>query len=617
MIWSRLLTRARRIGAASCIIAVAGSIACERAKSSATLDTSKAAQQVSASSSTPAQGVVVPESSPEAMHAFAAAHLRPGVKPGDFLTNKADYPTGDTADVYRAVLDMLYVSKDGFPGQVVLNDFAITGVWTCSKMPCPILPMGTGSEPKLETVDAYRIARLNRRHITPKFKYHIPLTLMGETEQREMEIDGREIAARDSAAGRRIGMREVPFWLGFQARYPHAWGVAVLSVVGMNPQKNEAILQVLHQCGTYCHSTETMVLWKVRGQWHVIERVPEEGDSTDLGNESLRYRGVGKHTPLNEIKESARRDSIRQAALPRDIHGRITTRDGKPLSGAKIELHMDAQPNSVWWVDSDFRGDYRFDGVLVGGAGLMVRCPKASSRPDTLAAVTATDVAIGQSVEVNVQIDRAICDDTPSAAQQQAMTPPSQPQIIQPKVNVPMQNEFDAARARNSAYPNAEEGAVYAAALDRLGSPDPGKMILVYGATRSACNRASCNQDYQRRIRYEPRVMLSAMENFLSVREQRRDFRPDFPARPGVVVVGDSAIVALERATARGNAFSDADVMQQAWPNAQYSLSFSAIGLSAQRKQAIVEVMRSGSERLLCILNRTASGWQVVRWVNL
>src|SRR5689334_704817 len=109
MIPSRILTRAGAIGATSLLIAVA----CERAKSSAAVDTSAA--QASASS-TPPRGVV-PESSPDAMRAFAAAHLRPGLKPGDFLTNKADYPTGDTADVYRAVLDTLYVSKDGFPGQ--------------------------------------------------------------------------------------------------------------------------------------------------------------------------------------------------------------------------------------------------------------------------------------------------------------------------------------------------------------------------------------------------------------------------------------------------------------------------------------------------------------------
>lgn len=615
MTWSRLFSRARAIGAASLLIA----IACERAKSPATVDTSNVAREVSAASSTPSQRGVGPESSPEAMRAFAAAHLRPGLKPGDFLTNKADYPTGDTADVYRAVLDTLYVSKDGFPGQVVLNDFAMTQVVTCERMPCPIIPRGTGSEPHLETLDAYRIAQLNRRHITPKFKYHIPLQLIGETQRREIEIDGRVIGVRDSVANARQGMREHPFWLGFQARYPHAWGMAMLSVVGMNPQKNEAILQVRHACGTYCHSTETMVLWKVRGKWHVVERVPEEGDSTDLGSENLRYRGVGMHTPLHEMRESARRDSIRLAALPRDIHGKITAKDGTPLPGVLIELRMDAQPNGVWRVDADFRGDYRFDGVVVGGAGLMVRCPKASNRPDSLAAVTGTDVGIGKSVEVNFQIDRAICyDPTPTAGAQPTQSSQAipQPQIIQPKVNVPMQNEFDAARARNSAYPSAEDASVYTAVLDRLAAGGPGNLVVLYGSTRSACKGASCNQDYQRRIRYEPRVMLSAMDNFLAVRERRNDFRADFPARNGVAVVGDSAIVALERATARGNAFSDATVIQQAWADVQYSLSFSAIGFSPSHKQAIVEVMRSGSEPLLCIVNRTANGWQVVRWVK-
>ncbi|HJP59758.1 MAG TPA: carboxypeptidase-like regulatory domain-containing protein [Gemmatimonadaceae bacterium] len=620
--------RARAIRSASLLPAFIVLFACAREKSTASDDTSAATATKANPAADSSGQLVKPESSPEAMRAFAAAHLRPGVKPGDFLTDRADYPTGDTADVYRAVLDSLYVSKDGFPGQVVLYDVASPRGVTCAKMPCPILPEGTRSEPKLATINAFRIATLNRRHITPKFKYHIPLKLMGEKEQRELEIDGRKIAMRDSAALDRLP-REMPFWLGFQARYPHAWGYAALSAVGMNPQKNEAILQVMHRCGASCHSTETMILWKVRGQWQVIERVAEEGDSTVLANTSLRYRGVGLHTPQHEIQEFARRDSIRLGLQQRDIHGRVTTQDGKPLPGATIELHMKAQPNAVWRVASDFRGDYRFLGVLTGGAGLTVRCPKTSNRPDTLAAATATDVGSVRSVEVNVQIDRAVCgDDTPPTGERQVepltstlpsvegTLPVAQPQITQPMLDVPMQNEFDAARARASAYPSPEEAAVYAGVFDRLGSPGEGKVILLYGATRFSCKGASCNENYRRRIRYEPRVMLSAMENFLTVREQQHDFRADFPGRPDVRVVGDSAIAALERATSRVNAFSDASVIQQAWPDVAYSLSFSAVGFSAQHRQAIVEVMRSGSEPLLCILNRTATGWQVVRWIK-
>ena len=616
MMLFRLFPRARSVGAASFLIAVVGSIGCERAKSPPVVDSARSmATQVATASSTPSQspvnsrGPLIPESSPETMRAFAAAHLRPGLKPGDFLTNRADYPTGDTADVYRAVLDTLYMSKDGFPGQVVLYDAAQTRAWVCGRPPCPILPMGTGSEPKMETVNAYRVATLNRRHITPSFRYHIPLKLMGETEQREMEIDGRAIAVRDSLAGRRSGMREMPFWLGFQARYPHAWGYAVLSVVGMNPKKNEAILQVMHRCGTYCHSTETMVLWKVRGQWHVMERVPEEGDSTDLGNETMRYRGVGYRQTQFERREALRRDSIRQAELPRDIHGRVATREGVAIAGAKIELHADANPNGIWTVASDALGNYRFDSPPVGGAGLMVRCPRSSSPPDTLAAVTATDVVVGKSVELNISIDRAVCDDTTGA---------TTAQVIQPAINAPpIQNQFDAARARSATYPSPEETAIYHQLLMQMGYGRGGGLTPVYAATRSSCagDAAFCRDAYMRAIRHEPQVMLSTMENFLAVREQRRDFRPDFVGLSGMPLVGDSAIKALERAASRGGALENPALIRQAWPNVNVIVFLSPVGFSPRGEQAIVEVSRSDDRHhsILGILNRTPSGWRVVR----
>jgi hypothetical protein len=608
MIWSRLFTSAFVRWSASFLIAAIALTACERAKSPPAIDTAHAAAPSTPTTSFRAGDV--PESSPEAMGAFAAAHLRPGLKPGDFLTNKADYPSGDTADVYRAVLDTLYMSPDGFPGQVVLADMATTRLVTCARMPCPILPMGTRSEPKLETIDAYRVATLNRRHITPKFTYHIPLKLLGEKEIRELEIDGRGIALRDSLAHARTGMREVPFWLAFQATYPHAWGFSVLSAVGMNPQKNEAILQVSHRCGTYCHSTETMILWKVRGQWHVIERVPEEGDSTDLGNESLRYRGVGAHTPLHEMRESARRDSIRQAALPRDIHGRVTAKDGgAPLPGVKIELHSDANPNGIWWGESDFRGDYRFDGAPVGGAGLMFRCPKSSGRPDTLAAVTATEVGIGKSVEVNIQIDRSLCDDTTAA---------SGPQIIQPAFKAPpMRNEFDSARAHNATYPSEDEAAIYNELLKDMGY-GRGGVALIYAVTHSSCTGAACRVAYMRSIRYEPQVMLTTMENFLAVRERQLDLRDNFVKLAGMPFVGDSAIKAVERAAGRGGALNNESLIRQAWPNVNNIVFLSPVAYSPRREQAIVEVSRNDSPQgtILGVLNRTPSGWRVVRLVN-
>lgn len=603
---------ARALRSASPLIAAAFLVFCDRAESPPAADTSRqSAPRViapPADSSTPS---VVPESSPETMRAFAAAHLPPGKRHGDFLTDKPDYPTGDTADVYRAVLDTLYVSSDGFPGQVVLYDVATTRVVTCTRMPCPIVPRGTRSEPKPETLNAFRVATLTRRHITPRFKYHIPLNLLSEEGQRELEIDGRSIDARDSAAIRhRRGWREHPFWLGFQAKYPHAWGFAMLSTVGMNPQKNEAILQVGHRCGASCGSFETMILWKVRGRWHVIERVPEQSDSTDTGNESLRYRGVGAHSPLVDVRAQTRRDSIRAAELPRDIHGRITTRGGEPVEGAKITLHTGDTPNVPSAVAvSDPLGNYRFDNPPVGGAGLMVRCPRNTLRPDTLAAVTGADVGTGNRVEVNIPIDRAVCYDTTGAVVAQ---------MIQPAINVPVENEFDAARAHNATYPSEDEAAVYRELLGDMGYPGPAE-ALVYATTRSPCTSSWCNEVYLRSIRHQPQVMMSAMENFLTVRAQRRDFRANFPGLRGMALVGDSALRVAERASGRGNALGNPALVSQAWPKIGTLLSLSPVGFSPHREQAIVEVMRAdgGFYSTLGILNRTRNGWRVVGYVSV
>src|ERR1051325_7570025 len=112
---------------ASLLIAALVLVSCERAKSPAATDTAAAKPRSS--------DKAAPESSPEDMRAFAAAHLPSGWKPGDFLTKKNDYPTGDTADVYRAVLDTLYTRKDGAPGEVILNAYAPAGFVTVLQRP--------------------------------------------------------------------------------------------------------------------------------------------------------------------------------------------------------------------------------------------------------------------------------------------------------------------------------------------------------------------------------------------------------------------------------------------------------------------------------------------------
>src|SRR3982074_738219 len=101
-----------------------------------------------------------PESSPETMREYARTHLPPGLKSGDFLTVKRDYPPGDTADVYRAVLDTLYITNEGKPAMVVLLDVADWRVVGCAKMPCPLVPTEHSTQISSATLEAFRQATL-------------------------------------------------------------------------------------------------------------------------------------------------------------------------------------------------------------------------------------------------------------------------------------------------------------------------------------------------------------------------------------------------------------------------------------------------------------------------
>ncbi|HKR09249.1 MAG TPA: hypothetical protein VJS39_08680, partial [Gemmatimonadaceae bacterium] len=327
MKFGRLFASARVDRSASLLIAFAVLVSCERAKSPPPADSTRPK---------PAVGGPVPESSPEAFASYAASHLPSGLKHGDFLTKKSDYPTGDTADVYRAVLDTLYTSASGSPGEVVLDDVAQTRIVTCTQMPCPLLPLFHQREVGLETMDAYREATLNRRHIR-KFKYRLPLRLLSEEDMRGLEIEGQKIAAREANEGK--SQNEHAFWIGFQAKYPRAWGMARLSTVGIAPDGKEALVEVSHMCGSSCSSTEVMYLWKVHGQWNVAERMPEAAETFDRGNPTLRFRGVGGGKPIAEVRIAAAADSIRKDKMPRDIHGTIWNPSGVPIAGAKLTLH--------------------------------------------------------------------------------------------------------------------------------------------------------------------------------------------------------------------------------------------------------------------------------------
>jgi hypothetical protein len=58
----------------------------------------------------------------------------------------------------------------------------------------------------------------------------------------------------------------------FEARFPNNFGFFVVSHVGMNLNKTEALLYVDHFCGGLCGSGDYVLMRKVNGVWHVVER---------------------------------------------------------------------------------------------------------------------------------------------------------------------------------------------------------------------------------------------------------------------------------------------------------------------------------------------------------
>jgi hypothetical protein len=58
----------------------------------------------------------------------------------------------------------------------------------------------------------------------------------------------------------------------FEARFPNGGGFFVVSHVGLNLNKTEALLYVDHFCGGLCGGGEYVLMRKANGLWHIVDR---------------------------------------------------------------------------------------------------------------------------------------------------------------------------------------------------------------------------------------------------------------------------------------------------------------------------------------------------------
>lgn len=63
-----------------------------------------------------------------------------------------------------------------------------------------------------------------------------------------------------------------PEAIDFQARYPNNVGYFVVSHIGLNLKRNEALLYVDHFCSGLCGGGEYLLMRKANGVWHVVNR---------------------------------------------------------------------------------------------------------------------------------------------------------------------------------------------------------------------------------------------------------------------------------------------------------------------------------------------------------
>jgi len=58
----------------------------------------------------------------------------------------------------------------------------------------------------------------------------------------------------------------------FEAKFPNNLGYFVVSHVGLNLTKTEALVYVDHFCGGLCGSGDYVLMRKINGMWHIVDR---------------------------------------------------------------------------------------------------------------------------------------------------------------------------------------------------------------------------------------------------------------------------------------------------------------------------------------------------------
>jgi hypothetical protein len=229
-----------------------------------------------------------------------------GLPPWRDTTGEPDvYPIGDAVDVYRAVLDLLFVDGDESPSIIVMLDTAET---PSNGGPCPavVCDQVWQHKSKIDIATMLGYARFSpkRPRIIP-FAYRIPIVLLSSGDEARMRAEG---LARLEQSHQYRGIPSQELVSEYERNYPGAWGRLRLTRVGFNPSHSEALVQASFMCGLFCDSDEILFLKKIDTHWTVVERIPNSSEGSEPSG-AMRYRGPAGRIPAeSEILVSSAGD---------------------------------------------------------------------------------------------------------------------------------------------------------------------------------------------------------------------------------------------------------------------------------------------------------------------
>jgi hypothetical protein len=552
-------------------------------------------------------------SDPGASPDLARAQLLRRIYPGAFPIEPRTYPTGDAADVYRVVLDTLYMAPDGSPPIVVLYDLGMSRVMACETRSCSTFaPHRSRINPL--SIRNYDSVTTTRTLLRLDFEYHLPLTVMTAQARAEMNLDGE--LAIERAKAQHVQQTENPFWVGFRDRYPGAWGYAVLSQVGFDPKHSEVIVQVMHRCGGSCGSIETMILEKQSDGWRVVARIPEQGEPSDQGIGTLRYRGPGARPPRSALLAFEGEDSLKRMQSPRSIRGVLTNSvTGAPIARATIVVHsaelQDGGPRAPWGKTySDSLGRYSVFNPPIGSFMLEIECPPSRYRAGLVMDAPGEYLQPAENMVLNRSIDGRLCNGPTRARRLHS-------------------GALESYEARATRYPSGDAAAVYRAVLESI-YPDPWKnasSVVLSHMTSSRCRDLRlCDVSALEWLTTKKELDSSTLENFREENQHAVPLRADFQYRHAVYLLTEDERRYLdEQAQFYDATFGDSNkgrdptfwkMFNESFPSARGLVTLSRVGFDRRRTEAFAEVLYRDSkgtlEGSMFLLRRIKTTWSVV-----